>query len=543
MNAAKKSTEKELRSLDSQQGQQLSMLRKNHPDIAKAWEWIQENQDQFEKEVFGPPALNCSVNNEAYSDLVQSLLKRDDFLCFVAQTKEDHKKLTHQLYQEMKLKASIRTCTQPLESFPIPFSKDELRRFGLDGVAIEYIEGPRPVLAMLCARQKLHKAGVALQDISPEQYDALSVNERISTWATDKSLYQVQRRPDLGPDVSSTSTTNIRPGVYWKTQAVDSREKAELTERLREETAKVDALKAEFTSLKVKMSDLDQADRDAAQELEELRKQKSELQMEHSKWMGIPDKLEHENKMFSDKQAQIEAARQRIFDLAAQHDNKLIERARLVLRYVEQVSRLRSAHENLLDVNLRLVEATSDVAALKNRNAGVNQQLEQEQTNVRELSRRVDELKRAVSALKEKIRGIAAATEGDEIPEERHARFQELASGKSVADIDNEIAAEEAKLELIHAADPQILTEYARRAKQIETAKAAQEESRAALEALAQEQQEIRERWEPRLDALISEISAAFAYNFEQINCRGEVVIDKAEDFNNWAIHIRVSFR
>ncbi|KAK3358333.1 hypothetical protein B0T24DRAFT_600219 [Lasiosphaeria ovina] len=55
--------------------------------------------DWSEKEVFGPPMLTCSVKDPRYSDLVQSLLQDNDLLCFTAQTKDGHKKLSNQFYE------------------------------------------------------------------------------------------------------------------------------------------------------------------------------------------------------------------------------------------------------------------------------------------------------------------------------------------------------------------------------------------------------------------------------------------------------------
>jgi hypothetical protein len=45
------------------------------------------------------------------------------------------------------------------------------------------------------------------------------------------------------------------------------------------------------------------------------------------------------------------------------------------------------------------------------------------------------------------------------------------------------------------------------------------------------------------VDQLISQINDAFSYNFEQISCAGEVGVHKDEDFEKWAIEIKVKFR
>jgi len=54
---------------------------------------------------------------------------------------------------------------------------------------------------------------------------------------------------------------------------------------------------------------------------------------------------------------------------------------------------------------------------------------------------------------------------------------------------------------------------------------------------------EIKDQWEPELDALVAQISEAFGENFAKIQCAGEVGVHKDDDFEQWAIQIRVKFR
>lgn len=106
--------------LVSRQGQLLAQLQRLGLDVAKDWEWLKENQGGFEKEVFGPPILSCSVKDKRFTNLVQSMLQQDDFLCFTAQTKEDHKRLSDQFYGKMGLSVTIRLCFTAYSAFKPP---------------------------------------------------------------------------------------------------------------------------------------------------------------------------------------------------------------------------------------------------------------------------------------------------------------------------------------------------------------------------------------------------------------------------------------
>ena len=109
--------------------------------------------------------------------------------------------------------------------------------------------------------------------------------------------------------------------------------------------------------------------------------------------------------------------------------------------------------------------------------------------------------------------------------------------------LERDVSAEEAKLELIHAANPNVIRDYERRAGEIARLTRKKEGSSAKLQALAKGVDEIMAKFEPCLDELVSRINDAFAYNFEQINCAGEVRVHKDEDFDQWALDIMVRFR
>lgn len=239
----------DIESLNTQEGQQLNFMRRHFPDLAAGWEWIQQHQSEFEQEIFGPPMMCCSVKNERYSDQIQALLREDDFTCFTAQNIKDHKKLSNQFYKEMSLSVVIRTCSSPLESFQRPVTKEDAARFGLDGFAIDFLDGPSPVLAMLCSEKGLHRSGVSLDDHTDAQYEALVQSNAVMQWAAGKQSYMVRRRKEYGPQAMTTVTRSIHPGRYWNSQPVDAQERVELERRMQELHQERRALKAEYDAL------------------------------------------------------------------------------------------------------------------------------------------------------------------------------------------------------------------------------------------------------------------------------------------------------
>ncbi|KAI5284875.1 Structural maintenance of chromosomes protein 5, partial [Ascosphaera aggregata] len=75
--------------LESQTGQQEEKLLKLSSDTYHAYQWIKNNQQKFEKEVFGPPVVECWLRDLRYADVVESSLGRSDLQAFTVQTQAD----------------------------------------------------------------------------------------------------------------------------------------------------------------------------------------------------------------------------------------------------------------------------------------------------------------------------------------------------------------------------------------------------------------------------------------------------------------------
>ncbi|KAI1504987.1 P-loop containing nucleoside triphosphate hydrolase protein [Biscogniauxia marginata] len=524
--------------LDSQQGQKLAYLRRISPDAAKGWDWLQDNQVQFEKEVFGPPMLTCSVIDNRYSDLIQSFLSQEDFCCFISQTANDHKKLSDQFYKHMGLSVTIRTCGTEFASFQPAIPRQEAREMGLDGYAIDYLEGPPPVLAMLCADKKLHVSGVALRDIDNYQYEQIMNSEKISSWATGQIMYRVTRRREYGAGAVSTATKKVNPGRFWTDQPIDNSEKIELERQKRQIEAEMDELKRNGQELRARLSSMAEEEEKIRENLDFIKKEKNEVQKLVTQYAALGDKIAAEKGTLDNTQKDIRECRARMLEYSAEEDELTIEKARLVLQHKEQLSNIRDAHQALLEVQIRLIEAESDVKGLEERNSDIKQRLDHEKAHITNAKAESDRLKAEATAAKRKVEMAVASDKEKRLP-----YLTELAGEKTVQDLDDEIGAEQSKLEYVHAVDPGVLRQFEKRAQEIQNLTHHKEELTNKLENLGRKIQDLMQKWEPGIDELISKINDAFSYNFEQISCAGEVGIHKDEDFEQWSIEIKVKFR
>lgn len=201
-------------------------------DSHQAWKWIKDNQNRFEKRVYGPPMVECSVTNPQYADAIESLLQRNEFVAFTTQSREDFRTLQKALYNELKLHdVTIKTCSIALSELRSPMSDEDLRRFGFDGWARDFMTGPEQVLAMLCSENRLHQTPLVLRDISDDEYRKME-SSQISSWVAGRQSYQVIRRREYGPGATSTKVRQLRKARVWTDQPIDASRGRELENKI-----------------------------------------------------------------------------------------------------------------------------------------------------------------------------------------------------------------------------------------------------------------------------------------------------------------------
>lgn len=200
---------------------------------------------------------------------------------------------------------------------------------------------------------------------------------------------------------------------------------------------------------------------------------------------------------------------------------------------------MRTFHEALLEAEIRLVEAKSECSGLKNENSEILQNLQRKNTEL-------DRLNKIFKKQREEYTQMFQRTQQDvdALSIEEREMVKEYQKMTTLAELEQEVQSVEARVSMMAEGNPGAIKLFEKREEEINKTKEKLEQHVASLETIKGHITEIREHWEPELDALISKISDAFAHNFEQIGCAGQVEVNKdEEDFDNWSIEISVRFR
>lgn len=204
-----------------------------------------------------------------------------------------------------------------------------------------------------------------------------------------------------------------------------------------------------------------------------------------------------------------------------------------------------------MKIQVQFLEANSDLQTLRQRNADSTRILDEKREHLMHVTATMRDLK--LKARASKIEAKKLVNEITELPGGQEI-LNELGE-HDIARLDADIESQLARLQLTHGGSDHMVKEFEDREKAIEKLRSKLTDFEAKLAELSVAIAEIRNVWEPRLEALIEKISDAFSDSFRRIGCAGQVTLGKAEsepgpngepgvsEFAEWSIVIHVAFR
>lgn len=526
----------------TQAGQQANKLRGQSRDAHTAWEWIQQNRNLFQSEVFGPPIVECTVPNPQHAAAVETAIGGSELTAFTTTCREDFKMLQRQLYTTLRLTdVNIRSVNNPLDFFKPNCPIERLQSFGLDSYILQLVEGPEPVLAMLCDNRNIHQTAFSSRNIPADRVDALkSSNSPISSWVTPTDSYTVARRREYGDKASSTRVQTLRPAKIFLDAPAAHQEDAELARRIADAKRVILQHQDELQDLKRDGSELQTQRKQALADEKECKEEKGDKQRAHTAFAALPTKLDQARAKLNVAEAKIKSSMQKQMAIIAKGDEVTLRRGQLALDYANAVEALQRLHIQHMEAQIIAIEAQSDLEQLQLRTAEEKDMLVEREKEVQQLKAIHEETKVRGRRLKVICTQLGTLFDDDPILHEAYEQSKDW----SMDQLETEIQSVQARLAMTDGAgDPRVIDEFEKREKSIEEKRQQLVGVEEMLEGLEASIKEIQEQWEPQLDQVIAQISEAFADNFSKIQCAGEVGIHKAEDFEAWSIEIKVKFR
>jgi len=529
--------------LNTQSGKQAGVLTNLSRDTAKAWDWFQQNRDalNLKGDVYGPPILECSIRDPRYADAVESQLRKGDFLAITFTNADDRKLVSDRFMGSGSNNLALhdiytRTSPKPLSEYQPPVAPTQLQTMGFEGYMIDYIEGPDAVLAMLCDNARLNRIAYAPKPISNAQHEAVS-SSPIQKWVSGRDIYQITTRREYG--VSSTSVTQIKQARCFVDQPANTEEKRQLDEAIKQIQRDTAELQAEMGNCKVEIRELRQQEMDLRKARDDVQEEENRMKKAMAEWRALPDKINRKQEDIDKLIRDNAETSNRIRAIKTESQHASLSLAKLTIDYAKTVTQLRIFHESLVEAQIRLIEANSELNALQHENSDILEKLQRKKVEIEDMNNEFTRLRGEYKRLTNVIQADLNSLQ----PEEK-AMVLEYRELSSLEALELEVEAVSARLEMMVEGNSGIIKTFEKRQEDIMKTQDKLEEHTASLDTIKTKIAEIRSQWEPELDALVAKISDAFAHNFEQIGCAGEVVVYKdEEDFDKWSIQISVRFR
>ncbi|KAK6533267.1 Structural maintenance of chromosomes protein 5 [Orbilia ellipsospora] len=533
--------------MDNLTGRRVEFLRRAFPESHTVYEWLQRNKHKFKGPVYGPPMIECSIKNANYQAEIEALFSQGDIISFTCTNKADFDELMIAVYGDNKDRKGLGVSSVPikyiektLEDFPRIASGEEVRSWGFDGLALDFIDGPEEVLSMLCNVLSLHRIGVSKSKLSALQQQAIKTGKNMAKWVAGNVLTIIRRRAEYGAETEVNAM--IRDAKYFKTAQVEtsrlshikarkSELESEVEERLDEINAKMgnsQDLERQLKSLEAEKTSIINEKAAKQQVLSQYDKAKTHMQNEQEKL----SRYESEGRDFKLKVAEQETS---MVELS-------MERVGAASLYAERVRDFVSRYDNMAAAELHFIEASSNLQHYNTWNQSFKDRIEGKRKQCDEVKARYDNVIAQAAKARDECRELMSTLSSAQSEE-----IQSTHSKKAVDELKAEIQQEEIRLESIHEGNPNAIKQYETREKEINDLRTTMEKKEADLSKHRSAIRDVRGRWEPRIDQLVSNISDAFSRSFEFIHCAGAVRIRKEGidgcDFENWAIEIMVKFR
>ncbi|PWW78494.1 P-loop containing nucleoside triphosphate hydrolase protein [Tuber magnatum] len=529
---------KDLQDLNSVIGVRERMLERMSKDTHQVWQWIKTHRDKFEQEILGPPVLTCNVTDPRYADVVESQLGKNDKLALVAQNKDDYRKLLDVCFgpgpESLKLRDVTIRENSNVPIPPLPIAPGEAQSLGFDGFTLDFIDGPAPVISMLCQECRIHTTPISFREFTAAQNKNME-NTRINRWITGRNMYTLRRRYNQ----VMTNVTSVRNAQAFAAQQVDTHAEQEIRRSIGEMESDLEDVKGKIEELKDSRTTFVTKYRAAQAANREIKEEKVAKQQEAAKHVKLKATLASAEEDLKRKMGGGEDYKENMRSWKSQKEELVMERAVDAQKFAGLVKSLVAIHNEVILCQIRLAEAGSDAEILQRRIGDVLRALETKKTESSNLAKHATECAARARALQGACRKIIQGLS----PEESEFMNQ-ISPEKNAEDIETDIEAENARLDLLHEGNPNAIKQYEDRATKIRSLedKIAGREKNLTKHSAAIA--ELRSRWEPVIDRLVAKISTAFSRSFEKINCAGEVRVHKEEDeYDKWAIQILVKFR
>ncbi|RKP11061.1 hypothetical protein THASP1DRAFT_27160 [Thamnocephalis sphaerospora] len=521
-----------LSKLDNIRSQRLELVRRTDQATYRAAMWLEKNRDMFSGAVYGPICLEVNVKDRKYANAVELAIGRN-MMTFVCTNKSDYNLFARELIDKQRLRVSVVCFSKSLDNFQSPVSKEELAEWGLEAFLIETVEAPDAVLVALCEQNKLHQVPFAHGKVDE---DAVIASRKIGAYIAN-GVQNTIRFSAYGKREASVQAGIVREARLLAT-SVNVEEKNRLIQEADRCRSLLEANAMRVREIKVKEQEANSKLETLQQTKDSLIGKKRYIQAERNAYDRACTHLESRQSELKRMLDEPDCADKERAELQEKLNACGLQRSQAVIKLKDLAKHQRSILERRTTATLKHLGAFAKLRELQNAANAHEEALRATEKAYHEANNRYNEKK---AEAKRRLDELTKATA--DLDDETREIAKQIFNTKTLAEIEDDLVSKTAQADLTHAANPRIIKEYEERKETIEQLYSKLKEKEDRLQQLRDGMSQARSEWEPKICALVNEVSASFSAAFKAIKCSGEVRLHRHDDYDQWGIEIMVKFR
>ncbi|KZT70296.1 P-loop containing nucleoside triphosphate hydrolase protein [Daedalea quercina L-15889] len=536
-----------LKQLDDASHRKLDSLSRWDRDCGDAVRWLRSNRDKFRMEVFEPPMLSCAVPDNRFVHAVEACFGASQLKTFVAQCEEDYTLLNRLLIDTpdaLGRSTRIHTWYRHQAGPPQrpPMTQDEMRRCGFDGYALDFIKCPDGMRWFL-ENMGLHKTAIAL---NPSRANADLAMDYVTREGGGKfvigNIMNSVTRSRYGKRLPQNDTRTFGQARNLVSQAVDETQKRRHEDAIKEARNRYNLCKEEAEQLAKEDAAIRAENKRIKEELAKFDERRKAVEEIEKRLANLDLRIRRETLKLEGHQAaapvDVERAR-----LKSEILNNAKKRVEIAKEYVTLVRATMQDQKEATRLGLEAAQIASNKTALEALVKEKEEEMAKAKAEFQDAHHRYEVAKEDSKAKLQVSKAKLASVDDDTRERFRVMEESGEVADKSADDIETELEAKRAQLEMNMHTNAGVVEQYKKRQQEIEalTEKIKDREKRA--DRVARSIKTARDNWQPALEELVASIGKKFSAAFDRLGCAGEVRIREHEDFDKWAIDILVKFR
>ncbi len=587
-------SEKQLADMKNQESQRYRRFRSARisygRDACEAYEWVQKNKANFQGRVFGPIALEISLEGvapgekhaKAMAAMVELHLPQHMMTSFVVENDHDKNMLIHEFIETRKKKITVQRLHERWQQdlrkdFYSAENLQKLAPMGVKGVMASYIKGPDQVLSALRTQSNVHR--VLIGDQTTEERVATGLLDRLCEegasgpaamqggggggggggdddergGGTGNAVVYTHRRDDTVcqhravTSRYSGKTSIMSKGAFPPTilcEGGGNQEEEQDQERLVQElTERLVTLKARVGQLQGQARDREEEHDTAGREAAKLEKEKARVNTQIKDATNRQENIKRNRRELEKAEADLamdegedRAAKEKaVRDSTRSYLDAVLGRMDCAVALLPRWEAVMEAKVILTMVQPLTRAADTELAAQSERHNELQQLLEEKTTQFRALMDRIRKDKEALTR--------DAPVTGDNPNTKVVDMLGGELNGKTADDC--EVLLHVAREKLNGTVDnPEVIQQYqrltrdvAKLSRKLATLTATCNDGQGKLDTLAK-------TWTDALRPLVDKLHIRFSEYMRQMECEGEVTLTgDPQDYEGWGLVLRVKFR